>query len=92
MAINGRRTRPGLRSTARAMSGLPRVAIPRRPLVVDADRRRQQLPHPLQAARPQAQGVELDEAHRVVEPPRRLAQRQQGAVHLRLPLVPPTRT
>jgi hypothetical protein len=74
------------------MSGLPQAAILRRPRVVDADRHRQQLPHPPQAARPLAQGVEPGEAQRLAEPPRRLAQRQQGAVPLRLPLVPPTRT
>jgi hypothetical protein len=72
------------------MSGLPQAAIRRRPLVVDADRH-QQL-HPLQAARPQAQGAELDEAHRPAEQPRRLAQRQPAAVDLRLLRVPPTRT
>ena len=62
------------------------------PRVADVDRRRQQLPHPLQAARPRAQGAELAEVHRLAEPPRRLAQRRQGAGGLRLPLDPPTHT
>jgi hypothetical protein len=74
------------------MSGLPQAAIPRRQLDADADRHRQQLPHPPLAERPRAQGAELAEAHRLAERPRRLPQRRQGVEGLRLPLVPPTRT
>ena len=72
---------------------MPRAAILRRPLVADADRHRQQrLPPAAGGAARRRRSWSWPQAHRLVEPPRRLARRQQGAVHLRLPLVPLTRT